>query len=259
MALYYHAGFDVAQLGTCSVVMGGAVGNGTASITTGTYCHTSLSAITGGHTSFSTAVQTALNAVHGGFTVTFNSTTQRYTIANATMFSLTWTGTAGGYLRRMLGFSGTVSSTTSTTGTLQPYFSMVPTITGRSSFSDIYEPEEVVEEAIADDETPFAVSKQRGSDAFELSDQIMWSDWTQAMEPVESVLIARATTAWTWERFFKHCRGEHPFLVVDGSSSTVHKLRAKGASFSLATRERVAADYDGLWYVKFTTRQLGAL
>jgi hypothetical protein len=159
----------------------------------------------------------------------------------------------------MLGFEDTVGSTTSATGTLLPWFAMVPTISGRSLFSDVYEPMEVVEEAAADDDTPYAVSKERGTDAFEFDDQIMWSDWTQSMEPIESVLARSATTSWTWERFFKHCRGEHPFLVVDGSSSTVHKLRADGASFSERTRERVASDYDGLWHIRFVTRQLGAL
>lgn len=261
MALYLHAGVDIAEFGTCSVVVGGTAGSGTASITTGTLCHTSLASVTGTgtYTAISAAVQTALNSVVSGWTVSFNQTTQRYTISRANAFTLTWTGAAGDRLRRILGYAGTTPSGTSAVATLTPYFAMVPTISGRSSFSGIYEPEEVVEESTADDDSPFAVSKERGTDAFELSDQIMWSDWTQAMEPIESVLIARSTTSWTWERFFKHCRGEHPFLVVDGSSSTVHKLRAEGASFSARTRERVTADYDGLWYIKFVTRQLGTL
>lgn len=261
MALYLHAGLNVAEIGTISVVIGGTVGSGTASITTGTYCHTDIATVTGTgtYTSFASAVQSALNAVVSGWTVSFNTTTQRYTISHATAFTLTWTGTAGDKLRRMLGFEDTVASTTSAVGTLLPWFAMVPTISGRSQFSDVYEPTEIVEEAVADDDTPYAVSKERGTDAFEFSDQIMWSDWTQSMEPIESTLISRATTSWTWERCFKHCRGEHPFLVVDGSSSTVHKFRADGASFSERTRERVAADYDGLWNIKFVTRQLGSL
>ncbi len=264
MALYYLAGFDTTEFGADppSVVVGGTVGSGTNTIADGTYCHTSLASVaaTSGYTSFATQVDTQFEAGPGSsWTVTYNTTTHRYTIANATAFTLTWTGTGGTRLRKMLGFSGNVASTTSATGDITPYYAIVPTISGRSSFSDIYEPDEVVEEAVADDETPFAVARDRGTDAFALNDMIMWSDWTQAMEPLASTLIRASTTEWTWEHFVKHCRGEHPFLVVDGSTSTVHKLRAESAAFNSRTRTRVAADYDGLWSISLRTRQLGSL
>ncbi len=263
MALYYHAGFDVAQIGPLSVVIGGTVGTGTATLTTGTHAHTALATVTGTgtYTSFGAAVQTRLNATVGsGWSVTYSTTTHRYTVSRATAFTLTWTGAAGEKLRKMLGFAGTTINATSAIGTLTPWFAIVPTIGGRSAFTDVYEPDDLVEEATADDDTPFAVSRERGADAYGLGDQVMWSDWSQMMEPIASTLIRASSTEWTWERFYKHCRGEHPFFVFDtATGSTVHRLRAQGASFNATVRERVVADWDELWSLRFYTRQMGRL
>ena len=93
MATYYLAGWDTAAIGTFSVVVGGTVGSGTATVAADTYAHTDLSAVmgTGEYTAFAAAVQTALNVVAVGWTVSYSTTTHAYTIANATAFTLTWT------------------------------------------------------------------------------------------------------------------------------------------------------------------------
>ena len=70
---------------------------------------------------------------------------------------------------------------------------------------------------------------------------------------------AVAAVPWTWEAFFKHLRGAYPFRLVDGSTSTVHTLREKGAAFTGTTRRRVAVDYDDLWIIMLMTRDLGAV
>lgn len=254
MATYYLAGWDTAAIGTFAVVVGGTVGSGTATVAASTYAHTDLSAVMGAskYTAFATAVQTALNAVVAGWTVSYSTTTHAYTISHATAFTLTWTGDAGKNLQRALGFAATVGSTTSATSTVRPYYVIVPAITARSQVSDVYEPDDVVKEAVSDGGSSFAISKDTTETL---------SDWEQQMESASATLARSAVAAvpWTWEAFFKHCRGAYPFRLVDGSTSTVHTLREKGAVFSGTTRRRVAVDYDDLWIIMLMTRDLGTV
>jgi hypothetical protein len=254
MATYYLAGWDTAAIGTFSVVIGGTVGSGTATVTASTYSHTDLSSVTGTgtYTAFATAVQTALNAVVAGWTVSYSTSTYAYTISHATAFTLTWTGTGGTNLQRALGFTATVGSTTSATSTVRPYYVIVPAISARSQVSDVYEPDDIVSEAVSDGGTSFAISKDTTE---------TFSDWEQQMESASATLARSAVAAvpWTWEAFFKHCRGAYPFRLVDGSTSTVHKLREKGAAFTGTTRRRVAVDYDDLWIIMLMTRDLGTV
>ena len=254
MATYYLAGWDTAAIGTFSVVIGGTVGSGTATVTASTYSHTDLSSVTGTntYTAFATAVQAALNAVVAGWTVSYSTSTYAYTISHATAFTLTWTGTGGTNLQRALGFTATVGSTTSATSTVRPYYVIVPAITARSQVSDVYEPDDIVKEAVSDGGTSFAISKDTTE---------TFSDWEQQMESASATLArsAVASVPWTWEAFFKHCRGAYPFRLVDGSTSTVHKLREKGAAFTGTTRRRVAVDYDDLWIIMLMTRDLGTV
>jgi hypothetical protein len=254
MATYYLAGWDTAAIGTFSVVVGGAVGSGTATVAADTYSHTDLSAVmgTGEYTAFAAAVQTALNVVAAGWTVSYSTTTHAYTISNATAFTLTWTGDAGKNLQRALGFTASVGSTTSATSTVRPYYVIVPAITARSQVSDVYEPDDIVKEAVSDGGSSFAISKDTTETL---------SDWEQQMESRTATLARAAVAAvpWTWEAFFKHCRGAYPFRLVDGSTSTVHTLREKGAAFTGTTRRRVAVDYDDLWIIMLMTRDLGTV
>ena len=254
MATYYLAGWDTAAIGTFSVVVGGTVGSGTATVAADTYSHTDLSAVmgTGEYTAFAAAVQTALNAVAVGWTVSYSTATHAYTISNATAFTLTWTGDAGKNLQRALGFAASVGSTTTTTSTVRPYYVIVPAITARSQVSDVYEPDDIVKEAESVGGSSFAISKDTTETL---------SDWEQQMESASATLARSAVAAvpWTWEAFFKHLRGAYPFRLVDGSTSTVHTLREKGAAFTGTTRRRVAVDYDDLWIIMLMTRDLGAV
>lgn len=254
MATYYLAGWDTAAIGTFSVVIGGTVGSGTATVTASTYSHTDLSSVTGTgtYTAFATAVQTALNAVVAGWTVSYSTSTHAYTISHATAFTLTWTGTGGTNLQRALGFTATVGSTTSATSTARPYYVIVPAISARSQVSDVYEPDDIVREAVSDGGTSFAIAKATTETL---------SDWEQQMESASATLARSAVAAvpWTWEAFFKHLRGAYPFRLVDGSTSTVHTLREKGAAFTGTTRRRVAVDYDDLWIIMLMTRDLGTV
>lgn len=264
MAVLYTMGFDSADLGTLSVAVSGTIGSGTATVAAGTYCHRDLSSVMGSgkYTAITAAVKAALDAVAGTWTVSYSTVTNRVTISATAAFVLTWTGAAGERLRKILGFSGTATSVANAVvGDVAPYFTLVPAIAGRSKYVEPYVPEETVREASADDDTTFAVGKERGGDAMDPDDQIMWCDWQQAMEPLAAVMMraSAASAPWTWEHFFKHAGGTHPFAVLDGAASTVHTLREQGANFTAAVRQRVTADYDGLWVLNHWTRQLGSL
>lgn len=258
MALYYLAAFLTSELGAMSVVISGTAGSGTATLTPGRYAHVAISK-TGldAYTALAAAVDSALDAAVAGFTVSFDAATQAYTISHASTFTLTWTGDAGARLRKLLGFSGTLSGANSYTSDVRPYFAIVPSIAGRSKFSDVYVPDETVSEASADDGTTYGIGKERTADPMDPDDEIMHSDWQQAMEPLAAVMMrsAAASAPWTWEHFFKHALLTHPFTVTDGATTTVHTLREEGAGFTAAVRQRVVADYDGLWSMNFLTRQ----
>jgi hypothetical protein len=156
-------------------------------------------------------------------------------------------------MRRALGFTGNVTSTTSAVSDTRPYYVIDTQIAGRSRFTDVYEPDEIVEEAVSDGGVSFAVAKETTE---------LYCDWTQSMETKSSTLLRAATSAvpWTWEHFVKHLRGTHPFAVYgDSANGTVYKLRAESASFGSSVRARVTADYDDLWNINLRCRDLGAL
>jgi len=253
MSLLYVTGFNTADEGGAFTVAVTGPGTGTATVTAGKYAHLSLASVVPGYAAFATAVQSALNAVVSGFTVTWSSTTGLYTISHASSFTLTWTGAGGTRLRRALGFSATVSSVTTATSDVRPYYLVISQIGARSSFSDVYEPDGIVEEAVADGGLAYGVAK----DTTELH-----CDWTQSMETVQASFTRRATSAvpWTWQDFFRHCRMTNPFAVVgDLTPTPVYRLRADGAAFNGRVRQRVTADWDDLWNVMFMTRELGRL
>jgi hypothetical protein len=259
MALIYYAGFSTFET-PMGVGVGGPVGTGSLTIPEATYCPGSgtLASITtppidGGYTAFASAVQTQLQTVSAGFSCTWDSSTLAYTIAHASsVFTLTFTGTSGLSMRLALGLTGNVAITTSVTSTVRPYYVVGAEIDARSDVTNVYETDDNVEEAVSDGGSPYAVDR----DTEELR-----SDWIQSMEPLEATFIRSATAAvpWTWEHLIKHCRGTFPILVDDGGDLTVHTLRAEGASFSAAVRERVVRDWDGLWNIRLLTRDLGQL
>lgn len=259
MAVIYYAGIDTADLSDgFAVVVGGAAGSGTATVTAGTYCAgaedmslISLAPVSNGYTPFADAVATALQTVNVAFTCSWSDATLAYTIAcGGTSFTLTFSGNAGLNLSRALGMAVSISSTTTTSSTVRPYYVIQSEIDARSLVSDVYEAEDNVEEAVTDGGSAYGVDR----DTEELR-----SDWVQAMEPIEAVMTRRLAAAvpWTWQDFFAHLRMSKPFVVNDNGSKTAHQLRAEGASFSLAVRERVVQEWDGIWNIRIMTRDLG--
>lgn len=251
MALYYLAGFSTAgTTQAMAFVLNGIAG----SVTSGTYAYQTFASLMPAATpysDFATAVQAALNAVGSGtYTVTYSTVTHAFTITRTVggpAFTLaSWT--SGGNLRRALGF--TADLTTTAASTVRPYFVIVPAVGARTDFSDVYEPDDIVDEAVSDGGTAYSVARQTSE---------LWCDWSQTME-TKAATLARSATAsvpMTWQAFVKHCRGQRPFGVYESAVGNVlYKMRADGASFH---PERVDSDYDGLWNIPFLCRDLGAL
>ncbi len=255
MSRYLLAGFST--VGTNQSMTATVQGN-TATLAENTYAFSSLASVmgSGNYAAFGAAVIVAFNAAHAGtYHVDWSSTTYQWTIYRETAgFTLTFSGASALRLRAALGFSGNPSGA----GTLaspyvsdiRPYYVVVPDIDAATEVSGAYEPPEIVDEAVSDGGTPWAVARQTSE---------MRSDWKQKFESKAQTYTASAVAAvpWTWQHFFRHVRGQHPFGVYDsGAGNTVNKLRAEGASFQ---PNRVTVDDDTYWSLDFLTRQIGTL
>lgn len=252
--LYYEAGFATNATGlkmTCTVA-----GNA-ATIGTGTFAHQTLAAVSAvsGYTAFGVAVKSALDTAGGGpYTVTYSATTHLYTISRAAVnFTLDFSGgTTDTRLAQALGFTSTSHSGAITyTSDVRPYYVMVPTELARSQqLPFVYEPEDIVAEAVSDGGTPYAVAKNTTE---------LWSDWSQTMEAKAACFDASAVSSapWTWQMFFKHTRGQYPFAVYESAlTNSVYKHRAEGAYFKATP---VTVDWDAIYNLRFKTRFLGTL
>lgn len=256
MTVHYYAGWATSDsTAAWTFDISGAYTASAVAIPDTSYSHVTMESVTGTgtYTAFATAFQTALNSGgRSGFTVSFSTSTLLYTIARVgANFGITFNSTD---MRRACGFTGNLSGAASYVSTVIPYYTIAAEIGARSRVTQVYEPEEIVVEAVADGGTSYSVSK---------STTETLSDWTQPMEPKAAVFIdsAEAATPWTYEHYFKHLRGMHPFICYDSNlpSTTVHKLRADGAAFTLRTRTPIAEDWDNLWFVNLMTRRLGSL
>lgn len=253
MSLVYNAGFRVGGTNTMTL---STLGTG-ATIAEGTYVSgdDDLSSLiaAGGYDAFTAAVKTAFDAATAStFTVAFSHTTGLYTISRGSAFALTFSTAADLRLRAALGFNGNSASATSHTSTVVPKYVMVSAIGARSSVSNLYEQEGIVEEAVSDGGDAYATALR--------TDELL-SDWTQAMESKARTFArdaARAGYVWSWQEFFAHVRGTHPFTVYgssdDDSTVPCYRLRADGASFR---PQRVTADDDTYWGIPFRCRDLG--
>lgn len=263
--LLYCAGFQV----TSSASMTATVAGSAATIASGYYMpamQTSLVYPTPGvayagaaYTNFTTAVKTAFDAAtSSNFTVTFDTTTGLYTISRATTFSLTFnTGTPSDMrLRAALGFTSNQTGNNLYTSQVVPAYVCRSEILGRSNVMGQVEPDEIAEETVSDGGEAFVITRKTGE---------FLMTWQQTMEPRSAVYewaayVAASSSSipWSWQQWFKHTRGTHPFYVNDTlegePNGAVYRLTAKGASFR---PQRVTADYDDQWIVPFEARWLG--
>lgn len=253
-------------------------------LTSGTYCHTDITGVLGGSlgTDWASWLQSAIRAVlttANDATVTYNAGSHTYTLTFGSTTTVdfrdgTLTTVEGINLAKVLGFTANnasatgsgydcqLSGSTSYTSDVRPYYLISPVIQGRSEVSDEYEPEGLTQDAESDDGTDYHSSRD-GS--------CVYYDWVSTFENDDSpptsnsddgapVFKRNAGTnvPWSYQHAWEHLRtgGSLPFLVVDGSDSEVHRMRAEGCSFV----PRRSADKDvGLWSVPFKSRLLGTL
>jgi hypothetical protein len=251
MSLYINAGWSTA--GSAQAMTATVAGNA-ATIASGTYAHATMSSVMGGtnYSAFAAAVKTSFDAAASStFTVTWSSTTYLYTISRATNFTLAFSSASDLRLRAALGFTGNKSGANSYTSDVRPYYIIVPQEAARSaSLPFVYEPDGIVEEAVSDGGTPYGVAR--------MTDELL-ADWTHTFETKASTYTryAASSAPWTWQDFFRHCRGQRPFAVYESALyNAVYKLRADGASFVPQPAE---ADYDAWWTIPIRARELGTL
>ena len=258
-----ESGWNVAKLGTFTLSVTGDIGTQSVSITTGTYCHTDLTSVlgAGSYDDFATALAAALTAsgaATGAFTVTYTTAgtwgqTIGYEIENAAAFTLTFPNTAAGNrMADALGFTRntTTGSTTKQQSTRRPYYVIDGAMGGRSGWTRVYEGDDIVSQAEAEDGSTYAVARSAAP---------LYDDWTVPFETLAATFESEATTAvpWTWEAFFAHSRGIEPFGVFDDAGNSVHVLRGtRGARFKPA---RASEDWDGRWSVDLLTINRGSL
>lgn len=270
--LFYSAGWSAS--GSAQSMTVNVTGQVATAVVATTYSHITFASLVTGYAAFAAAVKVALDAGGGGpYTVSFSTTTLMYTISRGTNFA--WDTAVGSdtalRMRYALGLgtgalSGLGATGTPYISTVRPYYLAVPLIVGRSEFSDVYEPDDISEEAVSDGGQARVVSKNTTE---------LWSDWVQTMEakgaPSGSLTTGGVATLgcatmtrsvsstfpWSWQMLYKHVRGQHPFGVYESATAnTLHQLRADGTSFA---PDRYAKDLDTQWMIPFRTRDLGVL
>ena len=169
--------------------------------------------------------------------VTFSTTTNRYTIARTSgtgTFTILFGNAAS---RLLLGFSGNQTTAATHTGTLTPSFWFDATLDGRSLDREgDFEPDSIASLSISDDGTAFAGISRTSTPKFR------W--WIQRFVLKRKVFKASndGTDHWTFEDLWEHCRCEMPFVVYDGTDSMVCVFLPEGAMFSGKQRPGGPAD-----------------
>jgi hypothetical protein len=251
MTLRISAGWDFAKalVGSFSMTITGSSGAAFAvNVTSGTYAHETMAPVNA-YTGFAAALQTAINAAAtaGTYTVSYNSTTQVYTITRDTG---TFTATLNTVARRVLGRDSDWSvGAISQTSNIRPYYVVLGAMGARSMVKLDHEPDGIVEAQESDSGEVYSVTRTTAP---------TYDEWTIEYESKAATFshAAAAGVPWTWEHFIKHCRSEEPFKVVDDLGSSVHKMRAEAARFKPT---RVKQDYDNHWHIPFLTYLQGRL
>lgn len=261
MTLVYEFAWQLATAHTLRITDPG----GTVDITPplGLYAHTELTERERTYDDLAGELEAliAASALADTYTVSWSRATG-YTIASTNaLFQLDLTGAAARLaMGRLLGLSGVLSGASSYTSTARPDFVLVPAQQARKR-PDEYQPDDIVTEAVTDAGTTSQISRYTSE---------TWADWDQPGEDPRDLpatpfgpgapVFRRHETAllpFSYQRAWAHHKaGFHPFLVVDGASQTVHRMRAEGAAFRPL---RMSSEDWDLWTMTFATRQIARL
>lgn len=189
----------------------------------------------------------AINAVWTpDITVTWSSTTGKYTFSAAEAFTIAWSAAATAVgAQYIFGFAGDRTTASSHTGEYVAKFAIVTDLTATSvtgsATAQNYEPQGIGNHPIADDGRGYGLTRVVSP---------LYRDWVQQFEvPARCMrlsnglaggyLLAAYTPVygyWTFQELFEYCRGIWPFIVIDGFGKTyneIFSLRTDGMSHEL--------------------------
>jgi hypothetical protein len=207
-----------------------------------------------GTSSFASALQTTLRAkatsaswVNPANILVTLATTGFYTVAYSTAnFGMDFTGGVSQYF---LGFAAASYSGQKTyTGTVYPYYLLVPTLDCISLVSDRYEPNNSSSLAMPDSGVePFGITR---------SVNPIYYDWTQQFEPRSKIFYNEIVlpNIFPFETLITHCRTIWPFILYTDTKSLVCYLRPESANFKPI---RTHPDFDDYWHIPFKTLLIG--
>lgn len=277
MTAYLATGFDLARLGTMKCAVDDGTNSGTATVTPGTYCHTSLASLaaTSGYAGFPAAVDSALDAVltANGVTVTFSTTTLRYTVttteANMVLDfrSATLGDDSGQRLAAALGFNyqhatatgGSasdpydviISTSGSPVGNVAPYYCLGLSRDGVTDYSRPFE-------------TPGQTVRQVSSNAnaYSIGPATYEKRWNGRLrfQTLASVFASEAddtVAPWTYEDLLAHARCHEPVLLHHSGEATDMVFKFIDAEFSDESRSPVWSNYHAKWDLKIGGQYLG--
>lgn len=251
MTMYLATSFRMERIGTATITWGGSA----VSVSTGHYCHLDLSDYDSACTSFAAALQAA--AVAAGFAsalVTYSHTAHAYTLRNGGgAFALAFpSSTAGALMARILGFDPTTSaSATSHTGTVRPYYVIVPSKDGRSRYSGLRQVARSMRRQ-ADDGRGFSLST---------SDAVYTGQWEHWHESLAATFTHSATSSvpWTWEHLWTHAGRWQEYVLVQPDAENPEPpgiWQLTTPDFDESTHERHYADGDFAWKIRIAAVRL---
>lgn len=176
-------------------------------------------------------LKTKLDAVgNATYTVTFNTTTQRITIAGAggsvTAFALTSFNTVA---QQVLGYTSNKSGALTYTADRAPYYWISTTQGGLTGYEwDQEEDSDIAIDHIAHDGSAYGMSKPGAPILFQA---------TVPMEPKEMVQehFVDSATPYTWQRFFRDTRNVRAYVLRFNDDEVNHSFilrnRSDGALF----------------------------
>lgn len=151
--VYVAQEWDLARYGSVDITWtdDSGAGQSITAVSTGKYRHATSAANSLTHPDGGTAVANSTNvswapvlealmdaATAQTITLTYSDTTNRYTLAcSGAVFSVTWAAGAETRMKKLLGFSGNLSGSTSYTSDVAPYFTLEPRRNAFTGWTDV--------------------------------------------------------------------------------------------------------------------------
>jgi hypothetical protein len=254
MSTDLYQGWDHRWLGNATLDWTDSSGSYSVSTTSADrFCHISLAAvnidsreaatINTGFSSFAAWLKTAMDGSASArtFTVTWDATDLTYTITpNSGTLALTFIGTAGARMRRILGFTANKTAAASQESDMRPWYVMRAQVDGRSKYDFPTAREGQIKSSTGDDASMYTLAPTR---------LIHAAKWEHAYEPPEAVHRRHAVSdttvggaSWTWQDWMDHAaRYAVPCAIKDSRETMVFRTRTPFER-GMARRRKPEAD-----------------